>query len=358
MATLRARYADVPDHLAPKIILLDRQSKRAQERKHLERLIQSVSVAKSRDWLGRLLSPDGSHHLGAWLEITLCDWLQQIGPVRVEPEISGTWPDFGVLLGDREVYVEARVVLRDPTQADMERRSLEVEQALKGIKEPYIIGVHVFRLGGALDLDAVRAHVIDWLHEQPYAAQSYRDDSGNWLRFTPTRALHLETVSAHRIIGGWASSQPIISPLRKKAGQHRALRQAGHPYVIAILLDSLLLSAEEVAEAWFGTSESGASLPTRQAVAEGASQRGLQFYGREVKHTTVSGTLVFTPVWDEQVKRRALQAYYIQNPYASTRVRLDPRLFPAEAYYEIAAHSPSTLTMEWRRAAPMYPPEE
>jgi hypothetical protein len=136
----------------------------------------------------------------------------------------------------------------------------------------------------------------------------------------------------------------IKAALREKAVQHKSLRKANHAYVLAIMLESNLMTPEEVATAWFGTGP--VVIEGRRVKAITTNQTGLHYLGAEVRHTSVSGTLVFQVLWDKHQKRRKLEAYYIQNPYA--KVKVNPTIFPVQAKYVAVQEDTAGNTMGWR----------
>jgi hypothetical protein len=80
----------------------------------------------------------------------------------------------------------------------------------------------------------------------------------------------------------------------------------------------------------------------------------LHFFGRNIFHRTVSGSLVFKAKFNEVKKRRELFAWYIQNPY--TNVPIDYSYFPVQAWFEKQKESATEISMGWSRNpdAPFY----
>ena len=134
----------------------------------------------------------------------------------------------------------------------------------------------------------------------------------------------------------------IKKPIKKKTQQHKQFRNSGYPYIIALYLDPFPQSAEEVVEAWFGKEQWTVDVNKNQVIEKKSDQSGLHFYGREILHKSVSGTLVFKAKNDDNLKRRILEARYIQNPFA--KIQVDPFLFPVQSSYTILQ-----LAMGWRR---------
>lgn len=164
--------------------------------------------------------------------------------------------------------------------------------------------------------------------------ESNRDDS-------------LERVLCFGPINTGSSDPKILRvSLDKKAGQHKAIRKANYPYVIAIMLDSPQLFVTQAVDAWFGKKKLILDPDCTKIIESRFDQRGLHFRGSEILHKSVSGTIVFEPRWEENRQRRFLQAHYIQNPYSN--VRLSPDLFPAKSKFIVINQDDSGISMGWQ----------
>ncbi len=116
--------------------------------------------------------------------------------------------------------------------------------------------------------------------------------------------------------------------------------------MIALLLESPLLTAEEVAEAWFGREQVTLDLETNRVVAQGVDQSGLHFLRNSIKGKTVSATLVFKAELHARLDRHVLRAWYIQNPYSSVAVAME--LFPVVGGFVVVDRDSSSIRMGWR----------
>ena len=112
MLELRKKYEKQPDILAPDIVLLDRLQHLAGERAYLEETIAAVEQNKQKDWLGRLINIDHGQYMGAWFEMMLVSWCREVGQIEIEPNIKGDFPDLSIMVGEKTVILEAKVVLK------------------------------------------------------------------------------------------------------------------------------------------------------------------------------------------------------------------------------------------------------
>ena len=347
MSNLRAKYADAPDYGVPRVIFLDRSPKLSSEREYLERLVQSAPKEAQRGWVARLVSTDPGQHLGAWFEIMLYGWLMEIGRVEVEPWLEGSRPDFVLHVAGQEIVVESRACLVGDVERQQGVRDAEVLARLNSIPLSYVVIIEKLAIDKDADVDTMMESVDTWPLTRPLTPFHYQDSQGNKVQLAAQEYPTLETVAT---IGpartAWISPEPLKSPLREKAGQHRGLRRAGYPYVLALLLESWKYSAEEVAEAWFGGTRVTVDVQTNQPVEQGLDRTGLHFFGSEVRHRTVSGTLVFRADLNKAIGRRELRPWYIQNPFAHTHV--GPSLFPAESRYVLVEEKAGHPAMVWK----------
>ena len=135
-------------------------------------------------------------------------------------------------------------------------------------------------------------------------------------------------------------------PLRKKAGQHKAIRAQGYPYVIALFLEPWDLSAEEVVEAWIGPETVVVDTQHMEVVEQRRDPKGIHFLGNQIRHRSVSGTLTSPNLGRKRRKTRPA-AWYIQNPYAAQSLPTD--LFPVEASYVLTERNGQAWRMGWVR---------
>jgi hypothetical protein len=350
MRRLRAKYACEPDYAVPRIVFLDRSSELASERQYFEGLVQSAPQQVQRGWVSRLVSSDPAQHFGAWFEVMLYGWLLQLGRVVVEPRLAGSRPDFLLSTAGEAIVVEARACLISEAERQRNKLEAKVISRLSEVRLPYVLIIEKLVLREDIDADAMTSELSAWLRTNSPQPFRYRDTQGSEIMLTARRYPCLDTVETTgptRTV--WASHEPLKRPLREKARQHRGLRKEGYPYVIAVFLESWKFTAEEVAEAWFGETMVTVDIETKRVVRTQLDGTGLHFFGSEVRHRTVSGTLVFRAVLNEAAKRHELKPWYIQNPFGKRRI--EPNLFPAESRYIVTEEKAAHLSMAWESAS-------
>jgi hypothetical protein len=349
MQELLARYENEPDFMVPEIVFLARTDKLKNERACLEELFAKAPAIKHNDWLGRLLSEDHEQFRSAWFEVMLFGWLMGIGSTDVEPIVEGNYPDYSVELSGQRVIVEARAILDTAAERDEMRFEAGIFWALKQIEKPYLVEVAGTRSSPKLpDWADFQIQASRWLETKSNEVFEYNDGSNIIvLKTSQPQLQNSKRVSAFISpgMGRRITSEPIKRPLREKAHQHSALRKAGYAYVIALYLESWFLSAEEVAKAWLGEEVWTVNFEKKEVVETSSDQSGIHFAGSEIRHTTVSGTLVFKSEWIEAEKCSYLQSWYVENPFAQTP--LDSTLFPVIARYIVIDKSDNGFRMAW-----------
>lgn len=344
---IRRKYEDISTYYAPDIVLLDRASHLAGEREYLEDLISQVPQAVQNKWKKTLLVDLNPQHIGTWFEMMLFGWLKKIGITDAEPIVEGNLPDFVLSTNDGiQVAIEARAWTIDEAERSYRKRSGEIFDTLDDVKRPFIIHVEKFIVGGRLNVLDFTQEVTNWLDTKPMTPLHYNDTKGNFIHLTAQYESRLTTVG---VIGGgggyWVNPAVLRSPLREKAAQHPKLRNAKHPYVIALFLESQLYSAEEVAEAWFGRQSIVIDTTTHKIVGERLDGSGLHFAAREIRHRSVSGTLIFRASLNKSTQMRDIDAWYIQNPYANAPINAE--IFPVKSWFGVAAKTTSSYSMKW-----------
>ena len=342
---LRQKYEGQPDFRVPRIVQLDRGARLKRERELLESLAAKATSLKQREWASRLLSEDDGEHLATWFELHLLDWLLGVGETQVEPDIGGEKPDFLVTIGDAPVVVEARAVLTTDEGRRGDRATNEVFYGIHQLDLPYLVEVHDIRMREPFPTEQFTAATRQWLTDSPEQLFVFEDGLGNRVAMSVEGHHHLTRTQAVR-------SGPVLnltgdrlrSPLKKKASQHRKLRAAGQPYVIALFLEDFLLDSEEVVDAWFGKVQVQIRVRPLEVISQSFDLSGLHFFGQDIVHTTVSGTLVFKHWFNEDQGVYFLRGHYVENPYAKSP--LDPALLPVARRFVIESREP--LRMTWR----------
>jgi hypothetical protein len=345
---LREKYSDQPDYLVPPIALLDRHEEFSGERPYLEELALAIPEAKRRRLITNFLSEDAGQHLASWFELMLLGWLQEcrLGPVEYEPSVEGNEPDFAVQLDSGSVYIEAKVLTEEQAEQDRLRVRKSIDYALSRVERAYVVYVDIEAFGTSIDETRLQREVTEWLDTEPAHDMVYQDELGNVITLEAKQHdTAQETLVRYTAETRSISPLPLRSPLKQKAKQHKGIRRASLPYVIALFLESSWLSAEEVQEAWFGRQTLYVDRESGEVVDEGLDGTGLHYAGGSVLHKSISGTLVFRPGWDLDERRRFLRCWYIQNPYAT--VSVDRWLFPAESRLIEIGRSATGIEMSW-----------
>jgi len=347
MVSLHEKYRNLPDYEVPDIVFLDRYDGYQGERALLEDLLKSVSTNKQRDWFGRLVNEESQQHIGTWFEIMLYGWFRESFVVHVEPEVIGNYPDFVLDIQGNQLAIEARAFLIPPEERERKQKFDRIFSSLSSIQKPFLVSLKIKQLGEKINISEFVELVNLWLDSTAEQEFNYRDNVGNILRLSATPGPTLKKVGVISTEMLRVNPDVLKAPLHEKAKQHRALRKAGYPYVIAIFLEPSHLSAEEVSEAWLGKTIVVLDVDTNQVAEEKLDQSGIHFWGNEIRHKSVSGTLVFKTGYDEVRKSRYLQSWYVQNPYAN--VIIDPALFPVESRFVVVRQDEKLYEMKWVR---------
>lgn len=345
MIALREKYGTVANYEVPEIVFLDRYEGYSSERELLEELLGSVNEQKQKDWLGRLVNEDPSQHIGAWFEIMLFGWLREHFAVQVEPEILGNHPDFSLEIHDNPLAIEARALLISPEERERRSRFNRILSTLGSIERPYSVILKVNQLGEGIDINRFSAEVSHWLENNADQEFEYKDDSENVIRLSAKQAPNMKKLGVFSIEWLRIAGDVLRAPLKKKAEQHKALREAGYPYVIAVFLEPSHLSAEEVSEAWIGKTIIVYDVDADQVVEEKFDEAGIRFFGKEIVHRSVTGVLVFKVDHDEARRTRYLQSWYVQNPHA--HVTVAPEIFPVDSRFVVVGQDDEMFEMKW-----------
>jgi hypothetical protein len=345
MIELRNKYQDLPNYEVPDVVFLDRFDDYAGERLYLEKLFSIVSTSKQKDWIGRFVNINSQQHIGVWFEIMLYGWLVEHFDVVVEPEILGNYPDFVLNISKQQLAIDARAFLVPPEERERREKINRIMSALGSIQKSFSVNLKIMQLGDRIRINEFIKEVDNWLDTNANQNLDYKDGLGNILRLSATPRQALKKVGVISSGGLRVNPDVLKAPLREKAKQHKALRKAGFPYVIAIFLEPSHLSAEEVVEAWLGRTTIVYDVDTDQVVEEKVDESGIHFFGKEIRHKSVTGTLVFRSCYDEARKSRYLQSWYVQNPYAN--LTIDPAIFPTESRYVVIGQDDEVFKMKW-----------
>lgn len=332
MQRLRDKYKDTPDFDAPEIVVLDRSQHLLGERDYLEEIIRSVPEYTQKKWGNNLLSNDIENHVGAWFEMMLFGWMQDIGQFKVQPEIEDGSPDIILDVGDEHIFVEATAILTERADREKNRWIAGVLTTLKSIALPFGLSIEQLSLKSRVDTSLLNLKVTEWLLSNPEQKLVFEDRHQNIIVFTATKVPEFDhVVASGPAYGVFVNPEILKKPIKRKTQQHKQLRKSGYPYVIALFLEPFLQSAEEVVEAWLGKEQWTVDISENQVVEKTSDRSGLHFFGKEILHKSISGTLVTKAKNDNNLMRRVLEVRYIQNPFA--KIWIDPFLFPVHSSY-------------------------
>jgi hypothetical protein len=344
MQRLRNKYKNVLDYDVPEIILLDRNQNLSGEREYLEEIISSVPKYTQKKWQSGLLSEIRGHYTGIWFEVMLFGWMSENDGFKTQPEIEDGNPDITLDVDNQRIFIEAKAILTEESDRERNRRIAAVFSALKTISLPFGLSIEQLSLKSRVDVSLLSLKVKEWLESNPDQKFVFEDRHQNIIFFTAMRVPEFGHVVASGFVDGvFVNPEVLKEPIKKKARQHKQFRNSGYPYIIALYLDPFLQSAEEVVEAWLGKIQWTIDANENQVIEQKSDQSGLHFFGSEILHRSVSGTLVFKATSDDKLKRRVLNARYIQNPFA--KIWIDPFLFPIQSSYTVLQ-----FAMGWRIA--------
>lgn len=333
MAELSIKYATVPDSFAPHIVLLGRADSAAEHRAQLERLVARAPSEVRARWIRELLNPQDGVFFGAWFEVMMFDWLSQIDDTVPSPVVEGDHPDFLVSTTNQQIAVECKVLLASELEQQTERIIGPLMEALDEIPASFMVFVNPKHVASEVDIRKIIVAVRDWLESCAHEPLSYRDPVGNDICFT---SFPMEDDASQVCsVLGQAPEEELGNPtinvsrlkraLADKAKQHRALRKAGYPYVIAILLVEPLLTSRSVVRAWFGEEQLTFRLSDGRIVDRRFDQSGIQYYSGKLVHTSVSGILVCTHHFEPATGQFSLDCQYLPNTNAA--MPIDSRVF-------------------------------
>jgi hypothetical protein len=351
MAKLLAKYEGLRDYEIPEVVYLGRSPEMAADRDYLEELVSTAPLteAKRQDWINRFVKDDYAQYKPSWFEIMLYGWLRDVGNVEVNPSLLGNDPDFVLTINSQQIVIEAYALLEYDEERAWQQRMDELMGVLHEIEKPFFVEIDNYEPDGPLARERLKADVIQWLDAAVSPSFTFQDENGNKISLrvaSDIETTHLAVFGSGRS-AIMVSSDPLKDPLRKKASQHKAIRRAGYPYVIAVLLDPWQLSAESVVEAWLGEMKYVWNLNnTENGELVGDLGSGLHVFGSAVRHTSVSGTLAFRAMRNRTLERNVLVGWYIENPFA--KVPLGPNLFPVVASYQIINKGQKSLKMGWQ----------
>ncbi len=347
MKDLLQKYDGESNCVVPEVVCLARSPKYAGERRVIEAIFESLPDTIRHDWSRRLVCTDHAQYKSIWFQIMLLDWLNQLGYATPEPEILGNNPDFLVEANGLKFVIEARAILIPDEVRTQESWEKEILCRLNQIEDPSVrIHVQKAELVSRIDASSFIEEVKAWLHKAPETVFQYKDAQGNRIELKILSKRERKGVATRGPSSSfYVDSRKLQRPLREKAHQHKAIRKSEYPYLIAIYLEDKVYSAEEIVEALFGQETFIGDTRTAAVIDQRLDMSGIHYWGQEIRHRSVSGTLVFQDKFDKRQKRRFLESWYIQNPYATKPI--DPSLFPVQARFVVKNRTREHFQMGW-----------
>lgn len=340
---LRKKYLKVLDFKCPQIIQLDRSEDLKNEKKVIDNTILKLDSQKQKSLFKQLCSKKGEHYIGAWFEIMFNNWLAELGEVKFEPLIHNDKFDFYLKVDNVEVLFEAHVIAKNYT----ERAKIdELKDGLKKINKPYLIGMLECKLESNCSIKSILKRTEDWLsdnpnvnlicHEKEYDIHLYaiENPTNNSLIIIESRKIK-------------TSSENLKNPLHKKARQHKSIHEMDTPYILAFLLDEPTFTIEEVINAWYGNVQIHIDKKNRSVLGSSFDKSGLHFFGFNIQHKSVTGTLVFKRYKNPEKMIHEFDSWYIQNRYARTKI--DYSLFPTKKNFIVLEKCDGGVYMGWDR---------
>jgi hypothetical protein len=220
-------------------------------RRLVEAWFSRLPASERADWLGRFRSDNSGDHHGAFLELTLFNWLLREGfTVEHHPTVPGTSkrPDFLAAHRDgREFYLEARSSDgNSPDEARIERFTDQVQSTIGAIESSdFFVDLH-FRSQPSTQpaLGKLRDEVKAWLATLRYDDVAAEDDRfgitvsvGDGSIFLVPRAKHRREVTSvlgvmmRRGVQTVDTQSTIQKALLRKASRYGQLDK---PYIIAV----------------------------------------------------------------------------------------------------------------------------
>lgn len=351
MRALREKYKDQDNYEVRHIILLDRHDGFDGERMLIEQLADKLASELNKKrfnkWLGNFLVENNNQHLGAWFEIMLYGWLKQNinqqWNVNFEPSIMGNNPDFSIGNGNELIVIEARGHGLNNDQRAKKKVSGIIFSKLQNINKPFFVNIFVNQYGLTINQEEFIHTIKLWLDSPEPKIFHYKDEWGNDFELSAEYKPNQNKITVASIENPQIDHEELKPHLIEKAGQHEAIRNSGIPYIIAIFLESSILSCEDVFSALFGLPTITFNLESDEIEELMIDRSGIFYHENEIWHKDVSGTLVFSHRYDESLKTRRLYACYIENPYAN--VKIESTFFPTEARYIVIERTKSGFKM-------------
>lgn len=340
------KYKNTPVPHIPKIISYLTSDMNSGEMDYLEKLFKMAPENIKIKWRNELISDNNGKHIGTWFEIMLYGWLKEFSDVTIEPDINGMHPDFLINLNDEDIIIEAKAILIEEKLRQQDALFGAIFSALHKIEKSYIVRITEQVLKTLPNILEFINEVNTWLDTSPNDEFIYKDNKGNLIKLRIINQSNLKNLSViNNASVSFINPEPLKNPLMKKAKKYSALKKLNYPYIIAIYLESMMFSADDVKNALFGNEKITIDLKTKKVLNSTIDLSGIHYYKDKILHKSVNGTLVFTSSYNAKGKRRFLKAKFIQNPYCVKRI--DYSNFPVGSSFIIKNEINSKYEMGW-----------
>jgi hypothetical protein len=339
------KHSASPEYDIPSVVHLATFEKLAGERQYLESLFLEIPEQKQKHLLSRFASINRSQFWGAWFELMLYGWLKKLG--RIDFEMQDGDPDF-VLHSTHKIAIEARAILTPENEWLADKLLGRVFVLVRQIELPYVIDVLECSAKQKTFFETKRflSEITRWLELNPNEKYSYDDKHNNHLKLSARYNPNLTRLYCGRVSALNRDLTALRNALSKKSTQHKILRISNTPYVIAVFLQSSSLSVHEVVSAWLGETVAYYDKAAGKLITTNDTS-GIHYFGTEILHTSVSGTLVFRSSENLDRLCRELKVYWVENPFANDLIKIDDSIFPAENKLIVKNKNLSNVSMEW-----------
>lgn len=336
---IRKKYESRPMYEWPEILRLATHAEFENERIVLENIMSSVSEECKNKWFNQFLSPRPDQYWGVWFELMLYEWLQNHFKDNVKRNIEEHTPDFELSTDETKIQIEATAHVIPPDERARERNHLRIFDCLREIKKPYGLFIDVEQIGTTIDENALMEKVEKWIMEPGEFDLLYTDDFGNRLVFKDKKRLNFDHVAPCSMKPFTYDQEALKKGLKRKALQHKKNLNPDSPYVIAIFLEAVALSGNDVKEEIFGKTQVVIDWNSNKVIKTRTDESGILYDRGKIKNKHISGFLAFRASIDETLKRRVFKSWYIENPYASVPIRTN--LFPVDSKYIVIEKKPN-----------------
>lgn len=300
----------------------DQMASNVSLRSAIESWFQRVDTNDRAGMLARLRSTDDGSHLSAFFELALQNFFESSGlVVQKEPVLQdGTTPDFRLVSGVADAYVEVRTIMMDERAHRAEKLMTDALLQIDKLSTKYVLSVHFESDPEAPTKPSLlRECVRQWLTHVSIAVGERETETLN------AGGYQIEITASHiaGLVDGagkvmfWSDPVKFLGNslglmrrgIKKKAAKYRDLQKAGKPYVVAICSTDPNFVLEDI---WM-------TLAAYGTLGEESNDHGtFVLSGEQPKSPGLSGLLHCMLFQDRD--SFAIHTRYLSNPAASSAV--------------------------------------